>query len=86
LRLSLWCITWLAPLYLLRPLPLRWLRRTTQIRALERYEQGLLGLTLLAVKAWLCIIYYEHPDAAREIGFDGRCMGDTPDLVAGGTT
>jgi len=42
--------------------------------ALEKMESSRFALPLLAVKAMLCIIYYEHPDAAREIGFDGACL------------
>jgi hypothetical protein len=37
-------------------------------------ERTFLGPLLLALKTILCILYYEHPDAAAEIGFDGECM------------
>ena len=37
----------------------------------------LTGLVLLALKAILCTIYYEHPDAQREIGVDG-CASPPP--------
>ncbi|HEX7668767.1 MAG TPA: hypothetical protein VF395_04250 [Polyangiaceae bacterium] len=44
-----------------------------RIRALERLEKRF-GEPLLAVKALLCLLYYEHPDAAREVGFDGKSL------------
>jgi hypothetical protein len=53
----------------LRALPL-----PERSRALEKMERSKLALPLLAVKAMLCILYYEHPDAAKEIGFDAKCM------------
>ena len=46
----------------LRALPLE--RRT---RALERFEASAIALPLFALKAIFCVLYYEHPDAAREI-------------------
>lgn len=73
-RLSVWAVTWLAPLMILRPVPIQWLAPATRARALDRFERSFLGLSLFAVKAILCIIYYEHPDAAEEIAFDGRCL------------
>ena len=41
---------------------------------LERFEKSGFAPALLAVKALLSVHYYEHPDAAREVGFDGACM------------
>lgn len=74
-RLALWALTWLAPLVVLRLPPLGRLPVRDRVRALERFERGLLpqSAAVLAVKAIVCILYFEHPDAAREIGFDGRC-------------
>lgn len=75
LGLCLWLVEWLAPLFIWRlprfsrlPLPVR-------VRALERLEHGPLSLALLGLKAILCFIHYEHPDARREIGVDGACLG-----------
>lgn len=72
--LSLVAITVLAPLVARRlgafsSLPLR-----DRVDALERLERGAFAPALLAVKALLSLHYYEHPDAAREVGFDGACM------------
>lgn len=74
-RSALFVIGWLAPLLALRPLPFRMLSERRRILALERLERSPLAPAMFAVKALLCILYYEHPDAAREIGFDGQCLG-----------
>ena len=70
-RFSLFVVTWVAPLFALRIGPLGWWGVATRGRALERYERSPLGPTLLVLKAILSILYYEHPDAAADIGFDG---------------
>lgn len=42
-------------------------------RVLERLEASPFALVLLGIKTMLCILYYEQPAAAAEIGFDGLC-------------
>jgi len=61
--------------------PFRALPLESRIKALERLEKSPLGLACFAVKALSCIIWYEHPDSAEEIGFDGAChaLKGTPD-------
>lgn len=71
-------VSLLAPLLLLRPPPFHALPRAMQAEALERLERHPLGLAFFGAKAILCIVYYEHPDAAREIGFDGACLRRAP--------
>ena len=77
-RLVLWlCLTaisLLAPLFALRLAPFRWLSSETRTRALERMERSALGLAVFGAKAILCIVYYEHPDSARAIGYDALCL------------
>lgn len=68
--------TWLAPLVVGKRPPLSRLSIVERIEALERLEKTPAGLPLLALKAVMCTIYYEHPDARSEIGIDGECMGD----------
>ena len=54
---------------------------------LERVEKSFLSTPLLAVKTVLCILYFEHPDATREIGgplgclvtSDGKSLPANPD-------
>jgi hypothetical protein len=80
-KLSYWlCLTAIslvAPLMIGRLPPLRGLSREDRARALERLERSPLGLAVFGGKAILCIIYYEHPDAARLVGHDGKCLGET---------
>jgi len=67
-------VMWLSPLLVFRPPPLWLWALPIRARALERLERTPLALALFALKAVLCIPYYEHPDAAAEIGFDGHCL------------
>jgi hypothetical protein len=62
----------MAPLFVGRVTRLDRLPLGDRIRALDAMERRF-GEPLLAVKAILCLVYYEHPDAAREVGFDGQC-------------
>jgi hypothetical protein len=70
-RLSLLAVSVLAPLMIRRLTPLRALPLAARTRALARLEESALALPLFAVKVILCILYYEHPDVAREIGYAG---------------
>lgn len=65
--------TWLAPLHVAALPPLGRLLVGDRVRALAAMERGPLGMTVLGVKAMLSMVWYEHPDSAAEIGFDGRC-------------
>ncbi len=60
----------------LRPLSAMPLLQRAQV--LSRVEQGFASGLILAVKAMLCIIYYEEAGAAQDIGFDGRCLTTPP--------
>lgn len=67
--------TYVAPLFVrhvgrLADLPVR-----ARVEALEALEHSSLGMPLFAAKAMTSLVYYEHPDAAREIGWDQRCKG-----------
>jgi hypothetical protein len=73
-RLSLLLVSVVAPLLVFKPKPLRTLSYEDRVRALDRYERSPLGLTLFVLKAMLCIVWYEHPGSAREVGFDGRAL------------
>lgn len=67
-RLGTFAVSVLAPLSIGRLPPLRRLPLDVRIRALRKMEAGPLVSALIAVRAVLCLIYYEHPDAAAEIG------------------
>lgn len=74
-RLCLFVVSWIAPLLGGRCPPLRRLDVDRRLAILTRLEEGPLSAAFLGVKAILCILYYEHPDAAREAGFDGHQSG-----------
>ncbi len=71
-RLALWAISWVGPLMFFSLPPLR--RHTFERRAeiMHRFERSPFGLALFAVKAFLCMHYFEHPDVAEEVHFDGE--------------
>ena len=80
-RLVLGClipVTRGAPLLVGRPVTLSALPLALRITALERLEKSPGALGLFAIKTLASLCYYEHPDAAAEIGWDGACRGSTP--------
>ncbi|MEZ4375738.1 MAG: hypothetical protein R3B07_33315 [Polyangiaceae bacterium] len=82
--LGLFALSVLGPLLSISVTPLRSMDLEQRARALSKVESSFASGLLLAVKAMLCIIYYEHPDAAQSIGFDGRCMLATPESLLRG--
>ncbi len=67
-------VTVLVPMFARKLTTLNRLSVDERRVALERMEESSLSLPFLAVKAILCLVHYEHPDAAARIGFDGRCL------------
>jgi hypothetical protein len=78
LGLAVFAVSVLAPLGVLRFKALRRLPLGQRVHALRRLENSRLSAPLFAVKALLSLIYYEHPDAQRGVGFDGACLGQAP--------
>lgn len=76
-------IVWTAPLCIGRLGSLGALPFRERVRAVGALEASGLGGPVLAVKALLCILYYEHTDAAAEVGFDGECRGEHPPRALG---
>lgn len=74
----LFTATWIAPLLAGRPFTrLGSLSVAHRIDALEAMERTpVVSLALFALKAVTSFVYYEHPDAAAEIGWDQRCLGN----------
>ena len=72
--LSLFVVSVVAPILSRRFTTLASLSPSERVHALERFERSAFAPSLLAVKALLSVHYYEHPDAAREVGYDGACM------------
>ena len=74
-RAGLVAADWLAPVLTGKLPPLaRMPRFEDRVEALEALERSPLGPALFAIKAVLCIHYFEHPEVADEVGFDGQCM------------
>lgn len=73
-QLCLFAVHVLAPLSIGRLARLGRLDVPTRIRALARLERtGSSAGLVLALKALLCTVWYEHPDSAREIGAYESC-------------
>ncbi|WP_169791346.1 hypothetical protein [Sandaracinus amylolyticus] len=67
-------ITWAGPLLIGRLGRLRSLSIADRVRAVHAVEKNpVASLALFAAKAIVSIVWYEHPDNAREIGWDQRC-------------
>jgi hypothetical protein len=77
-------ISVLGPLHVSRLPPFRRLSQEQRARALERMERGPFSLAVFGAKAILCILYFEHPGPAREIGFDGSCLVSEADPLPAG--
>ena len=76
LRVCIFILRWLAPLFAGRLPPIDRQPLQARIGILAHTEKGVLSLALLGLKALVCLIYYEHPESARAIGFDGGCLGE----------
>lgn len=74
LRLSLFALMWVAPWFIFRPLPLSSLSLPQRARALERLESSPLGPAALAVKAMLCVLWFEHPTTQAETNTAASCL------------
>lgn len=73
-RLGLFATDWVAPLFSLKLPPLRRMHWVERAIALKRYEASPLGLSLFAVKVFTSMIWFEHPDIAERVGFDGAAI------------
>ncbi|MBL8608992.1 MAG: hypothetical protein JNL38_16820 [Myxococcales bacterium] len=71
---SVYAVTLLGPLVSGRLGGFASLDLEARKHVLERVEKSFLSTPLLGVKAILCILYFEHPDAARFIGANGACL------------
>lgn len=68
--------TWVAPTTIGQRPPLARLSLEDRARALDTLERTPAGLPILALKAILSTIYYEHRDAQEEIGVQLDCLED----------
>lgn len=74
-RLCLFVVSVVAPVLKGRPKRLSALSMNDRLEALEALERSPASLALFGARAILSLCYYEHPDAAREIGWDRTCLG-----------
>ncbi|MDB4928066.1 MAG: hypothetical protein JWM10_550 [Myxococcaceae bacterium] len=72
--LCITAINLVAPLFIGRVGSFASLPLDERHTALTRFEASPAGLAFFGAKAALCIVWYEHPTAAREVGFDGLCL------------
>lgn len=75
--LCIYAVSVLAPLLAGRFGMLASLPLPARIHALEAFEQTPAALALFAARAIVSLVYYEHPDAAREIHWDRQCLTQT---------
>jgi hypothetical protein len=73
----------LLPLVLVRrPSRMSRLKPDVRLHYLEALDRSFLAGVLLLPKAVLSLVYYEHPDALKETGYDETCLlGDLPEGV-----
>lgn len=71
-RLALFAVMWLAPLFVGALPTLRRLSVPKRVEALTKMEESFAAGAVLAVKAFLCVVWYEHPDVQRDVGYVGR--------------
>ena len=67
---ALWFVSWLVPALAWRAMPLGRLDPNERVRVLERAEQGLLSPLIVVIKTLLCLVWFEHPASAAELGYD----------------
>ena len=77
-RLGTFAVSVISPLLIGRLPPFRRLPLNVRRAALQKMEARPIGAALIAVRAVLCLLYYEHPDAAAEIGIQ---LGPTGRLL-----
>lgn len=71
MRLLVFYVGTVGAVLALRPPPFRLLNLADRVRGLQRLESSPLALPLFGLKALLCLVYYEHPEHVRAIGWTG---------------
>lgn len=69
---ALFAVSILAPVFIWRLPTLASLEVAERIDALTHMEESFAAAPVLAVKAFLSVVYYEHPDVQREVGHVGH--------------
>jgi hypothetical protein len=74
-QICLFAMLWVAPLFIRRGPGLARLPLGQRVAALTAMEHTPTGAAMvLAIKAVLCMLWYEHPEAAQEVGADPACV------------
>lgn len=74
-RASVLTMAFLVPLVLLgKPRRFSALSLEERLEALHRSETSPAGLAVFLVRAMTSIVHYEHPEGARAIGWDQKCL------------
>ncbi len=77
-QLCLFLVVWTAPLFVYRGPGLARLPLAGRVAALESMEANPAGAALvLAIKAVLCVLWYEQPENQAAIGGDPPCQPGT---------
>jgi hypothetical protein len=78
-RVALYVVAWMPLFFVARLGPLSRLDKDSAALYLDRFDRSRLSPLLLLPKAVFALVYFEHPDSLKEIGFDGSCMmGELP--------
>lgn len=75
-RLALFAVTWIAPLVSLKFPTLGRHDLATRAHIIERFERTPFGMSIFAVKAFLCMHYFEHPDVVADVRFTSEEVDD----------
>lgn len=77
-RRSLWlclvAVSLMVPMFLRRFAAFASLPVQARIEGLARMEASPLGVAFFGAKAILCIVWYEQPEGAAHVGYDGQCL------------
>jgi hypothetical protein len=73
-RVALFAVAWMPIFFIGRFGPFSRLSVEDQARYLKKLDRSRVAALLLLPKAIFSLVYFEHPDSLKEIGFDGSCM------------
>lgn len=83
-RLALFAVSVVAPLFARRLPPFTALDVATRVKGLHAMEESFASAPVLAVKAFLCVLWYEHPEVQAEVGYVGFGRAGTLPSPVGG--
>ena len=78
IKLCLWVVWWIGPLVVFKLGTFGRLDAAVRTTALEKLEAGPLGLAIVGLKTIMCMIWFEHPEVSRRVGFAPACLVEAP--------